>query len=206
MARFIVVILAAASTTAQPIALEGEPINNSPQPAYYLVVLEDEITRFSLEEEPFAARSALTATDPPSTSKLGLSPSQAFFLSVGATAGSIALGASFAGKSDAAYALILGGIALGPSAGNYFQGELRDAAIGAGIRTLGTGLMIGSAFALLDGPSTSALGETMLLTTAGVGATAVIVGAGYDLVTAHKNAGGVGVRPGGAGLALEVRL
>lgn len=157
-------------------------------------------------ETPAAIDVSVIEADRGRSSTTTITPTQAVLLSVGATAGSIALGASVTSIPDVAEVLIIGGIVFGPSAGNFFQGELLDVAIGTGTRALGIGLMIGSSIVLFDGPGTSALGETALLATAGVGAVAVLVGAGYDLVTTHKNAGRVRVRPHGAGLALQVGL
>ncbi|WP_420455112.1 hypothetical protein [Rubrivirga sp.] len=113
-------------------------------------------------------------------------------------------GASLGGSLGAV--LIVGGVAMGPSAGNLVLGEWTDAATGAGLRLVGSALLVGalvsSAFAS-EGPSELAVA-------AGAGGGLMIVGgAVYDVVTAGVNAGarqGIRVGPGGAGLSLTVGL
>ena len=137
-----------------------------------------------------------------------LSPGGAVALSLGATVGTMALGvvASELGSDAVAGALFAGGLLVGPSVGNLVQGEVRDAAVGTGLRVLGAGMMVGALGTVLFVDDVTGA-ESSAAAAAAVGGTVVLmVGLGHDLRTAHANAGRVSVRPRGAGLALEVGL
>ena len=160
-----------------------------------------------------SAQPVLEDEGPPAGLEDGPRVSQAgaVLLSLGATAGAVGLGvyAPNVVDSDAvAAALVVGGLLVGPSVGNLVQGEYGDAAVGAGLRTLGAGLLAG-AFA-----STFMNAGLNEADTYAVGAAVVVVGVAflggsvYDVTTARLNArdARVRVRPRGAGLALEVGL
>lgn len=169
-----------------------------------LLLVGPAVAQSVLEDDPSQSGAGLEAAP-------GLSQTGAVLLSLGATAGAVGLGVyapNVVQDDGVAAALIVGGLLVGPSVGNLVQGEYRDAAVGTGLRVLGTSLVT-AAFAssfmnngLTDSQANLAAGAAV------VGMVAYLGGSVYDVTTARLNArdGRVQVRPRGAGLALEVGL
>ncbi|MEM0964338.1 MAG: hypothetical protein AAGK21_17560 [Bacteroidota bacterium] len=102
--------------------------------------------------------------------------------------------------------LVLGGLAVGPSVSNLVLGEYRDATVGAGLRVLGAGVVVGG-FAVAfwnESDLQVSLAEAAML----IGTGTFVAGALHDVVGSAVNAHRQRVRiePRGAGLALTVGL
>ena len=189
----------ASAAHAQPVRSDLEVVTTYvlPSGADPLVVLEGG-SPVALEGVPGA--------EP--TSRSAVSPAGAVFLSLGATTGFLALGAqqSLKGDPDSGITLALTGLMLGPSVGNLILGEHRDAAIGAGVRTIGAGILAGLWYTEYKRVGTFDLSEEALGAAVIAATVTLLSGTVYDLSTAGANARRARIRPAGAGLALEVRL
>ena len=132
-----------------------------------------------------------------------ISPDVAVGLSLGVPIVSVTLGATAAEGSAIGTALLVGGMFVGPSAGNLAQGDYTEALVGTGLRVAGA-TAVGFAFAhAFDDNGTDALSTGLAV--AGVGA--LVVGVGYDLVTAARpTQRRVEVTAAGGGLAVRVGL
>jgi hypothetical protein len=109
------------------------------------------------------------------------------------------------GDGEMAAVLVSSSLVVGPSAGNLWLGEEDDALTGFLIRTAGAGAMAYalSGFDVVAGGGSEADVYVFL-----AGATAYLVGLGYDLRTQYVNgtAARVRVQSAGAGLAVVMRL
>ncbi|WP_412062466.1 hypothetical protein [Rubrivirga sp. IMCC45206] len=147
---------------------------------------------------------AASAAAQPAEPREPTSPRAAFGLSLGVPIVAVAIGATAAEGSSVGTALLIGGLFVGPSAGNLAQGDWSEALVGTGLRVAGAAT-VGVAFARAFSDNG---GDALSTGLAIAGGAAFVAGTGYDLVTAARPSTRrrVEVAPAGAGLAVRVGL
>lgn len=201
---------------------DGYPASSSPRAlvrclVFFLVLTASttsgQTQPLATSATPVSAADHTTPT-PLASDRRPLSPAAAVGVSVLVPVATVSLGVLVGGKASdvVAGALIVGGALVGPSAGNLLQGAYRDALVGTGLRTLGSGLVAGAFASTFMNAGLSNTETNVITGVAIVGTALVLVGTGYDINTSARNAArgpvtlGVGTGPGVPVARLHVGL
>ncbi len=163
---------------------------------------------------PVVAVAQPVETSAPGPNGGPLSPAAAVGVSVVVPIAAVSLGVLAGGTTSdvVAGALIVGGALVGPSAANLIQGAYRDALVGTGLRTLGSGLVAGAFATVFMNDGVTDTHSNVATGVALVGTALVLAGTGYDINTSARNAArapvtlGVGSEAGAPVLGLRVGL